>query len=149
MNQDTYIIHTDGGARGNPGPAASGYVIEGPGLATVMHGDYLGTATNNVAEYTAAINALIKLKSLLGAEKAAAATVLIKADSELVVKQVNGIYKVKNPELMKLFIQLHNARQAFALVEFMHIRREQNTLADRMVNQAIDEHATLLPSRQV
>lgn len=135
---DSYLIHTDGGSRGNPGPAASGYTIEGPGIGRIEHGDYLGITTNNVAEYTAAINALAKLKSVLGADAAKAAHVQIHADSELMVKQVNGQYKVKNADLMQLFLKLYNARQDFASVTFTHIRREQNTGADRMVNKALD-----------
>jgi ribonuclease HI len=133
-----YLIHTDGGSRGNPGPSASGYVIEGPDIPRVEHGEYLGVATNNVAEYTAPILALAKLKSLLGTERSKQAQVQVHADSELLVKQVNGQYKVKNPELMKLFVQLYNARQDFASVTFTHLRREKNTAADRMVNEALD-----------
>ncbi len=142
MNEnERYLIHTDGGARGNPGPAAAGYVIEGPGLAPVRHGDYLGVTTNNVAEYAAAINALSRLRDLLGAQKASQAAVTVHADSELLVKQVNGLYKVKNPNLGQLFLQLHNIRQSFASVTFRHVRREQNTGADRMVNKVLDEKA--------
>ncbi len=139
---DTYLIHTDGGSRGNPGPAAAGYTIEGPGIGRVEQGDYLGYQTNNFAEYTAAIHALRKLKLLIGAEQAKSAQVRVHADSELMVKQVKGEYKVKNPELMQLFVQLHNARQDFASVSFTHIRREQNTGADRMVNEALDKQNT-------
>jgi ribonuclease HI len=135
-----FVIHADGGARGNPGPAAAGYTIEGPSIGRVAHGEYLGEATNNVAEYSAAIRGLAKLKALLGSEKAAEARVTVKADSELLVKQVNGLYKVKNEELGKLFIQLYNARQDFASVSFEHVRREQNQGADRMVNEALDAH---------
>ena len=135
---NTYLIHTDGGSRGNPGPAAAGYTIEGPDIGRVQEGEYLGVTTNNVAEYSAAIFALHKLKSLLGSERAHQANVHVHADSELLVKQVNGEYKVKNPDLIKLFVQLHNARQDFASVSFTHVRREQNTAADRMVNKALD-----------
>ena len=138
MSSASYLIHTDGGSRGNPGPAASGYVIEGPDIGRVAQGDYLGVTTNNVAEYTAVVLALTKLKSLLGAEKTKIAHVRVHADSELIVKQANGEYKVKHPELIKLFVRLHNARQDFASVTFTHIRREKNTAADRMVNEALD-----------
>lgn len=137
---DIYVIYTDGGSRGNPGPAAAGYTIEGPQTGRVEHGEFLGVATNNFAEYTAAIRALLKLKSLLGEEKAAHAIVHVRADSELLVKQVNGQYKVKNPEIGKLFMQLYNARQGFASVTFTHVRRAQNTHADRMVNEALDRN---------
>ena len=135
---DKYVIHADGGSRGNPGPAASGFTIEGPGITPVQHGDFLGDATNNVAEYTAVIKALAKLKSLLGTAKAKAAHVQVFADSELLVRQVNRQYKVKNDDLGKLFIQLYNAQQDFHTVTFSHIPREKNAAADRMVNEALD-----------
>jgi ribonuclease HI len=135
----TYIIYTDGGSRGNPGPAAAGYVIEGPGIGRIEQGDYIGIATNNVAEYSAVVFALARLKSVLGTERAKEASVQVMADSELMVKQANGQYKVKNAALMKLFIQLHNLRHDFARVTFTHVRREKNTAADRMVNLALDE----------
>jgi ribonuclease HI len=138
MTATGYIIHADGGSRGNPGPAATGFTIEGPAFGKVAHGEYLGETTNNVAEYTAVIRALAKLKSLLGSDKAAKATVTVKADSELLVKQMNGLYKVKNEELGKLFIQVYNARQDFDSVIFQHVPREQNQGADRMVNEALD-----------
>lgn len=135
----TYLIHTDGGARGNPGPSATGYTITGPDISPVAHGEYIGETTNNIAEYSAAIQALTKLRVLLGQEKAESAQVIVHADSELLVKQVNGLYKVKNLELGKLFVQLYNVRQQFGRVTFLHIRREQNTGADRMVNKALDK----------
>jgi ribonuclease HI len=97
----------------------------------------LGSTTNNVAEYTAAINALAKLKAILG-PNAAQAQVTVKSDSELMVKQVNRLYKVKDQQLAQLFIRLHNARQDFAKVDFVHIRREQNAVADGAVNAALD-----------
>lgn len=138
MSNDVYTIHTDGGARGNPGPAAVGFIIEGPHIARVEHGEYLGETTNNVAEYTAVIHALAKLKALLGTERAAIATVRVRADSELLVKQMNREYKVKSPDLMPLFIQLHNALLDFGSATFDHIPREANRDADRMVNEALD-----------
>lgn len=138
MTNNMYIIYTDGGSRGNPGPAASGFVIDGPGMSKIAQGEYLGVATNNFAEYTAVLHALVKLKSFLGAEKAKQSSVSVMTDSELLVKQVNGLYKVKNPDLKDLFIQLYNARQDFADVKFTHVRREQNAAADKMVNEALD-----------
>lgn len=135
-----YTLYTDGGSRGNPGSAAAGYVIEGPEIGRIEQGDYIGIATNNVAEYSAVIFGLARLKAELGAERAKQVYVRVMADSELMVKQANGQYKVKNAALMQLFIKLHNLRQDFAQVTFTHIRRELNTAADRMVNQALDEH---------
>jgi len=138
MTLSLYTIHTDGGSRGNPGHAASGYVIEGGSLQPIHHGLYLGVATNNVAEYTAVIIALHRLKAVLGAHKASEAHVRVMSDSELLVRQVNGEYKVKDATLKMLYMDLHNARQDFADVTFTHIRREQNAKADRMVNEALD-----------
>ncbi len=141
-NVHVYTLYTDGGSRKNPGPAAAGYVIEGEDIRRVEHGEYLGIATNNVAEYMAAILALKRLRALIGSERAGAAHVRVMADSELLVRQVNGEYKVKDAELKKLFVDLYNARQDFAKVTFTHVRRGHNADADRMVNEALDrEHA--------
>ena len=133
-----YTIHTDGGSRGNPGPAASGYVIEGEDMHPIRAGHFLGVATNNVAEYSAAILGLNRLKASLGADRARIAHVRVMSDSELLVRQVNGEYKVKDAQLKKLFVDLYNARQDFAKVTFSHVRREHNADADRMVNEALD-----------
>jgi ribonuclease HI len=135
---DTYLIHADGGSRGNPGPAAAGYTITGPGIAPAAHGEYLGETTNNVAEYTAVVRALVKLKALLGTDHAKRAAVHVHADSELLVKQMNRQYKVKDPDLMQLFVQVHNAMLDFGTVSFTHVPRERNRDADRMVNEALD-----------
>lgn len=144
-NVNVYTIYTDGGSRSNPGPAAVGYIIEGPDIRRVEHGEYLGVATNNVAEYTAAILAIGKLRTLIGVERAGAAHVRVMADSELLVRQVNGEYKVRDADLKKLFIDLYNVRQDFASVSFTHVRREHNTDADRMVNEVLDrEHPSQL-----
>lgn len=138
MTVSVYTIHADGGSRGNPGPAASGYVIEGDDIRPVHAGHALGVATNNVAEYSAAILALGRLKAVIGIERARAAHVRVMSDSELLVRQVNGEYKVKDAELKKLFVDLYNARQDFGKVTFSHVRREHNQEADRMVNEALD-----------
>jgi len=138
MDADLFTIHADGGARSNPGPAAIGFTVEGPGIARVEHGEYIGETTNNVAEYTAVLKGLAKLKALLGTDKAKRAKVRVFADSELIVRQANGIYKIKDEDLGRLFIKLFNARQDFGSVTFDHIPREQNRDADRMVNEALD-----------
>ncbi|HXV26492.1 MAG TPA: ribonuclease HI family protein [Candidatus Paceibacterota bacterium] len=144
MSADGYIIFADGGARGNPGPAAYGFVLRGADIAEFAYGKAIGKATNNVAEYTAAIEALKKLKSLIGAERAAAASVQVNADSELLVKQMNREYRVKDPDLQRMYMELHNVMMDFRAVAFVHVRREQNKLADHMVNDALDrEQATL------
>jgi len=128
------VIFTDGGARGNPGPAGAGVAMfEETGKSVVAtYKKYLGETTNNVAEYSAVILALEEAKKLEAEE------LVFFLDSELVVKQLNGEYKVKNQELGKLFIKIHNLRQQFKKITFQHVRREQNKLADKLVNQAID-----------
>ena len=138
-----YIIHTDGGARGNPGPAALGVVIEGPGLKK-EYGEYLGSTTNNDAEYQAIVFGLKKLKSLIGKEKAAEARVEIHADSELAVRQLSGTYKIMDPNIQKLFIEIWNLKLDFGNVTFTHIPREKNKAADRMVNAALDKELNKL-----
>jgi len=138
MTVPVYTIHTDGGSRGNPGPSASGYIIEGDDIHVIRAGHHLGVTTNNVAEYSAAILGLGRLKAVIGAERARAAHVRVMSDSELLVRQVNGEYKVKDAQLKKLFVDLYNARQDFGKVTFSHVRREHNQEADRMVNEALD-----------
>lgn len=136
-NNAVLEIFTDGGARGNPGPAAIGAVIGGK-----PYGKYIGVATNNVAEYKALIFALKKAIALLGKIKAGETDVYCNMDSELIVNQLNGVYKIKDPELQPLFIEVWNLRQDFKSVHFMHIPREKNTIADTMVNEALDnQHA--------
>lgn len=127
------IIYTDGGARGNPGPAAIGVVVGGK-----KYGEAIGNTTNNVAEYKAVIFALKKAKALLGKKKTKETEVLVNLDSELIFKQVIGEYKVLDADMQPLFIEVWNLRQDFKKVEFKHIPREQNKEADRMVNKALD-----------
>ncbi len=125
--------YTDGGARGNPGPAAAGIVIKNETGETVTHyGEYLGNQTNNYAEYSALLSALKKAKELGATE------VHCVLDSELVVKQMRGEYKVKEPTLQKLFIQVYNAAAQFKKISYRHILRSGNKEADAEVNLAID-----------
>jgi len=132
------IIHADGGSRGNPGPSAIGVVID-LGLRGVKeYGNYLGIKTNNQAEYEAIIFALKKLKSLIGSGPARKTSVMVYMDSELVVSQLAGQYKIKEPDLYPLFIGVWNARHDFALVDFIAVPRGKNQQADRLVNQALD-----------
>lgn len=132
------IIHTDGGARGNPGPAAIGVVISNGSKVIKEYGKTIGEATNNIAEYSAVVSALQTLARGLGESKSKQTEVLIKADSELVVKQMKGEYKVKDLNLQKEFIKIYNLKQKFKSIEFHHIPREQNKRADELVNQALD-----------
>lgn len=138
MSLEHARMFADGGARGNPGPAASGavlYALEdgeiGDELASV--GEYLGEATNNQAEYHAIVIGLKKAKEL-GIE-----VLDVRLDSELAVKQLNGEYKVKNEQLAKKFLEIHNLRQSFREVRFSHVRREYNKVADAIVNKTIDQ----------
>ncbi|OGE78313.1 MAG: hypothetical protein A2751_04145 [Candidatus Doudnabacteria bacterium RIFCSPHIGHO2_01_FULL_46_14] len=130
------IINTDGGARGNPGPAGIGVVIQTVDKKVLeKFGKYLGdNKTNNQAEYTAVIEALKAAKKLGGTH------LEFRMDSELAVRQLNHIYKVKNAELQQLFLEIKNLQTEFSHVTFTHIPRAQNSAADKMVNEAIDKH---------
>lgn len=128
------ITYTDGGARGNPGPAAAGVVIKDEkGNTLSSFGTYLGSQTNNFAEYTALLNALEKAKELGASE------VDCVLDSELVVKQMRGEYKVKEPTLQKLFIKVYNAAAQFKKVTYRHVLRSLNKEADAEVNKILDQ----------
>ena len=175
----TYFLFGDGGSRGNPGPAASGFVVfqseinlenfsnleelkkevlalknEGKLEKVVEKGIYLGNTTNNQAEWQSLIfglEAILKLQkpdqddnSLFESEgsfggDASAVRVVVFLDSELVVKQSKGTYKVKNPDLKGHFIKLKELQKKFAQVDFIHVYREFNKEADGLVNQALDE----------
>lgn len=126
-------VFTDGGARGNPGPAGIGVVIQDEAGRTLdAFGEYLGETTNNQAEYRAMIAALERAQAL------GATAVDAYADSELLVKQLHREYRVKHPGLAPLFVKIWNLAQSFTSCTFRHVRRERNTDADRMVNAAID-----------
>ena len=126
-------IFSDGGARGNPGPAGIGVAIFNSADELIgAHKKYIGEATNNQAEYRALIAALEKA-SEIGAE-----TIEVMMDSELIVKQIKREYKVKNAGLAPLFLKVHNLTQRFKSAKFRHIRREQNTAADKLANEAMD-----------
>lgn len=140
----SYLIHTDGGARGNPGPAAIGVVIQGPGMEKKEYGEYIGEATNNVAEYSAVVFALKKLKQLVGADKAGESSVEVRADSELLVRQLTGLYKIKESSIQNLFLEVWNLKLDFKSVSFTHVPREENHDADRMVNYALDRELNKL-----
>ncbi|OGH60037.1 MAG: hypothetical protein A2725_00090 [Candidatus Magasanikbacteria bacterium RIFCSPHIGHO2_01_FULL_33_34] len=129
-------IHTDGGARGNPGPAATGVVIKNEkGEIVASYGEYLGKQTNNYAEYSAMISGLEKAFELDADE------VDCILDSKLIVEQLNGNWKVKEPTLQKLFTKAWNASQKFKKIKIRHTRRENNKEADAEVNKILDKHA--------
>ncbi len=134
MTNKKLIIYTDGGARGNPGPAAIGAVLKDKsGKAVAEISVYIGETTNNQAEYRAVIAALEKAKKLGGSE------LEFFLDSELVVKQLNREYKVKDKNLAPLFLKIYNLLTGFKKAIFKHIPREFNKEADALVNKAIDE----------
>jgi len=126
-------IHTDGGARGNPGPAGIGVVISIDGEQKTFK-QYIGETTNNQAEYQAVVLALQKAKEL-GAEE-----IDLFLDSELVQQQLLQNYKVKNQDLAQLFVKVWNLAANFKKIKYIHIYRNDNKLADKLVNEAIDEH---------
>lgn len=133
------IIFTDGGARGNPGPAGAGAVIYNEKNEVVAEvSDYLGKTTNNVAEYEALIRALTAAKEHFGGE-ISKMEVEIYMDSELIVRQMQGRYKVKAPELRRRFLQVKTLLASMPQHSFTHISREQNKVADALVNAAIDK----------
>lgn len=142
--KNKFIIHTDGGSRGNPGLAAIGVTIEGDTIGRKEYGEYIGIATNNEAEYKAVIFGLKKLKQLIGNAGAEKAIGVFYMDSELLVKQLNHEYKVKEENIQKLFLEAHNLRLDFSKTEFKHILRGKNTDADRLVNQVLDREANKL-----
>jgi ribonuclease HI len=126
-------LFTDGGARGNPGPAAYGYVLESEdGAVLAAHGEAIGTATNNVAEYTALLAGLEKALEL-GVDE-----LEVVSDSELLVKQMRGEYKVRKPALRELSAQAASLAGELGSVTYTAVRREHNELADQLVNEALD-----------
>jgi len=133
MRYQKLTIYTDGGARGNPGPAGIGVVVYDPDKKIIKEiAEYIGETTNNQAEYKAVLRAMTEAKKLGAPE------LDFYLDSELVVKQLKREYKVKNKELAPLFMKIYNLTQQFKKVSFTHVMREQNTVADRLVNEAID-----------
>jgi len=137
------IIYTDGGSRGNPGKSGIGVVFcNEKGQMIKEYAEYLGdNLTNNEAEYNAVIFALKKFKQLFGKELAKKSEVELKSDSELMVKQLNGEYKLLDEKIQKFFIEIWNLKFNFAKVKFKHIPREKNKEADRLANEAMDSHA--------
>lgn len=136
--QEQITIYTDGGSRGNPGPSALGVAMGTP--INKGYSKYLGTKTNNEAEYEAVIFALVKLKALLGTKKCKTLKVTFKMDSDLAVQQLSGKWRIEGKTIIPLFIKIHNLRMDFQDVEFQHIPREQNKDADALVNQELNKH---------
>ncbi len=126
-------LSTDGGARGNPGPAAFGYVLEAEdGNVLAAHGEAIGRATNNVAEYRGLVAGMAKAAELGVTE------LEVSSDSELLVKQMRREYRVKNEALHRLWEEANDLERRFSRVRYSAVRREHNELADRLVNEALD-----------
>lgn len=131
----TAVIYSDGGSRGNPGPSAAGFVImNNAGEVVSEGGAYLGIATNNIAEYQAVYLGLERAQEL------GVKTVDFRMDSQLVANQMNGVYKIKHPDLAIINNRIHELTTRFNKVTFSHVRREYNKLADGVVNKILDQH---------
>ena len=130
------LVYCDGGARGNPGPGASGCVVKNSaGKRRLLCGKYLGLVTNNKAEYAAVILALEKIKKHFGTDT----RIQFFLDSTLVTNQLSGLFKVKNPDLRDQVLKIREMETPFNEVYYRHIARAENFEADEMVNKAIDE----------
>ncbi len=132
------VIYTDGGSRGNPGPAAIGVILtDEKGKVIKEYAEKIGRATNNEAEYEAVIFALQKAKLLFGKKKIKDTEVEVKMDSEFVSKQLNGKYKILDRKIEQLFLRAWNLKVDFKKITFTYIPRNKNLEADRLVNQAL------------
>lgn len=134
------IIYTDGGSKGNPGPSAVGVVFYNEKKEIIKkYSEFLeGNLTNNEAEYQAVIFALSKFKALFGKKLAKNSEIELKSDSELIIKQLNGQYKVLDSKIQSLFLKAWNLKMDFKRVKFKQVSREKNKEADKLVNEALD-----------
>ncbi len=126
------VLYCDGASRGNPGPGSYGFVILEEGVPIVKVGKLLGTVTNNEAEYQGVIQGLAKCKELGASE------VTVKSDSQLLVRQLNGQYKVKAPHLQLRVKEARALLESFQTTHFVHVPREENKEADKLANLALD-----------
>lgn len=128
------IVACDGASRGNPGPAGAGaQITDGDGVVLAEVAEGLGEATNNVAEYTAVIRGLERAREL------GASDVLLRSDSQLLINQLNGRYRVRTPHLQPLHARVRGLAASFDSIEYEHVRRELNAEADRLANQGVDD----------
>ncbi len=131
-------MYADGGARGNPGPAAIGVVIMRGSRAIGKYAESIGERTNNEAEYEAVIFALKKLKHLFGKQKTRDLEIEVKMDSELVARQLSGKYKITEERFYPLFIKIWNLKMDFGNITFQEIPREKNREADKLLNEELN-----------
>jgi ribonuclease HI len=129
---EAYVINIDGAARGNPGPASFAYVIRRPDGSTIRDSGCLGSTTNNLAEYAALVRALTRAVEIKVDD------VIVRSDSELLVKQMTGVYKVKNEGLRELFEEARDLAKQIPRFAIEHVRRAQNSEADKLCNEALD-----------
>lgn len=139
-------IYIDGGSRGNPGPAGTGVVFCNEKSQVIKkYSQFLGKATNNEAEYQALIFALKKFKALFGKKIACQSEIEINSDSELLVKQMTGKYKILDSKIQPLFLEAWNQKLDFKKTQFRLISRQKNQMADSLVNDALDKEAKIKP----
>lgn len=143
MKKEKIIVYTDGGSRGNPGPAGVGVVIcNEKGQQIKGYSKDIGVKTNNEAEYEAVIFALQKIKQLFGKEKTKDFEIEMRMDSQLIARQLKGEYKIEEEKLFPLFIKIWNLRMDFGKITFTEIPREKNKEADKLANEAMDKKET-------
>jgi ribonuclease HI len=141
--EEKIIVYTDGGSRGNPGPAGAGVVIaKEKGRIIKKYSQDIGIRTNNEAEYEAVIFALQKIRHLFGKRKTRDINIEIRMDSELVCRQLAGKYKIIEEKLFPLFIKVWNLKMDFGKMSFIEIPREKNKEADKLANEAMDKRVT-------
>ena len=140
----TLVIHTDGAARGNPGEGGIGATIE-YGNEKRRYKSYIGRTTNNKAEYSALLFALEKARELILEQSLEIERIVCYSDSELLVRQLTGKYKVKNGQLAQLFVKVWNVSQSLPKLRYKHVPRTQNKEADKLANEAIDEAKVYAP----
>jgi len=136
-----YTLYADGGARGNPGPAGAGAVVfDSLGKRVAEVSDYLGVATNNIAEYEAVLRGLKKLLTEFPEGHFKQADVEVRMDSKLVIEQLKGVYKVKHPNLVPRYLEVKNLiTRSFGNVLYTHVPREKNKDADKLANEAMNK----------
>jgi ribonuclease HI len=133
------IIYTDGGSRGNPGPAAIGAIFCNEKNQVIKkYSEYLGETTNNEAEYQAVVFALEKFKALFGKKLAKSTEIELRSDSELLIKQLKGEYKILDEKIQPLFLKIWNLRLDFKKIKFKLISRQKNQEADKLVNEVLN-----------